>query len=95
MVILNAIIVFFYQCKSWLSKFLSIVYEFTGVANLKLKFSIKPVLGKWKVQAYMSVSSSRSSFFVENCHCVREIGMLYHCKHHSFCKCYLLETFFK
>ena len=29
---------------------------FIGVANLKLKFSIKPVLGKWKIQSHMSVS---------------------------------------
>ena len=29
---------------------------FIGVANLKMKFSIKPVLGKWKIQSQMRVS---------------------------------------
>jgi len=29
---------------------------FIGVANLKLKFSVKPVLGRWKIQSQMSVS---------------------------------------
>ena len=45
----------------------TISFIFLGVANLKFKFSIKPVLGRWKIQAQMSVSICDKS---SNCICI-------------------------